>query len=268
MTFGKGTSEGKGRAPDGKAPGGLRRLLNVWLAVALGVSALGFVVGLRTMQAPEAPATSERLIFDISSARPPTAYPALREASARAEAVTGDLDALRSGIPDRGAEAAQVDPRSEARLRPEARRLRAERRAYDGAPPTIPHPIAERNAVACMSCHVDGLKLVDKIAPPMPHKAYASCVQCHVAATPCNLRPLKSKTTSRDCHRLSWLPAPGQGRLPSSPTRPGSASAALLATAPPGSRGSAPATPSASAACNATPTPPSPKAGSFASYLR
>lgn len=183
MTFGKGTSEGKGRAPDGKAPGGLRRLLNVWLAVALGVSALGFVVGLRTMQAPEAPATSERLIFDISSARPPTAYPALREASARAEAVTGDLDALRSGIPDRGAEAAQVDPRSEARLRPEARRLRAERRAYDGAPPTIPHPIAERNAVACMSCHVDGLKLVDKIAPPMPHKAYASCVQCHVAVS-------------------------------------------------------------------------------------
>jgi nitrate reductase (cytochrome), electron transfer subunit len=166
-----------------KPAGGLRRLLNVWLAVALGVSALGFAVGLRTVQAPVQELTPERSSFDTSTARPPTAYPALRDQTARAQAATGDLATLEAGVPARGAEAARVDPQDEARLRPDARRRRAERRAYDGAPPTIPHPIAERNAVACLSCHVDGLKLADKVAPPMPHQAYASCVQCHVAAS-------------------------------------------------------------------------------------
>ncbi len=64
---------------------------------------------------------------------------------------------------------------------------RADRRAYDGAPPVIPH--AEKG-VACISCHnseglaVEGLGF----APPSPHanpegpSAMGRCRQCHVHA--------------------------------------------------------------------------------------
>jgi nitrate reductase cytochrome c-type subunit len=63
--------------------------------------------------------------------------------------------------------------------------LRAGRRAYDGAPPVIPH--ADFNA-DCMSCHTrEGLAIPDVgFAPPMPHdataglSAHSNCRQCHV----------------------------------------------------------------------------------------
>lgn len=64
-------------------------------------------------------------------------------------------------------------------------RARAERRLYDGAPPTIPHRVM---GAACSSCHnslgmaVAGLGF----APPSPHEetrglsALSRCEQCHV----------------------------------------------------------------------------------------
>lgn len=62
---------------------------------------------------------------------------------------------------------------------------RAERRAYNGAPPTIPHRVAPRDATTCVACHgPDGLRLGDVTARPMPHAHFASCTQCHVAQEP------------------------------------------------------------------------------------
>lgn len=63
--------------------------------------------------------------------------------------------------------------------------LRAERRAYDGAPPVIPH--ADFGA-DCLSCHTSQGVAVEGLgfAPPMPHaftpglSALANCRQCHV----------------------------------------------------------------------------------------
>jgi cytochrome c-type protein NapB len=81
-------------------------------------------------------------------------------------------------------------PRAEAQTPPakSAAEVRAERRAYDGAPPVIPHP---NLGAACTSCHhergveVQGLGF----APRMPHantdglSDVARCVQCHVFQT-------------------------------------------------------------------------------------
>lgn len=63
--------------------------------------------------------------------------------------------------------------------------VRAHRRAYDGAPPVIPHaPFGD-----CLVCHKAGGTPVAGIgfAPPNPHAAYseregtfARCYQCHV----------------------------------------------------------------------------------------
>lgn len=63
-----------------------------------------------------------------------------------------------------------------------ALRERAARRAYDGAPPVVPHPIAQDSAAACLACHGAGLVVKDKIASKISHAAYTSCTQCHVPA--------------------------------------------------------------------------------------
>ncbi len=201
-----------------KASGDLRRILNVWLAIALGASALGFAIGLRTVHAPTPGLPHAGPVLDTSAARAPMDYTALRDQRPRATVATGDLVALRAAIPGRGDEAARVDPKEEVRLRPEARRQRAQRRAYDGAPPTIPHPIAERDTATCLSCHVDGLKLVDKSASPLPHQAYASCVHCHAATTDSALTA--ALDVDNDFKGLSSeydVPRPWQGAPPMIP---------------------------------------------------
>lgn len=66
--------------------------------------------------------------------------------------------------------------------------VRAERRAYDGAPPVIPH----RNfGIDCVACHsAEGMEVDDVgFAPPSPHEltpgmsAISRCRQCHVFVT-------------------------------------------------------------------------------------
>ena len=57
---------------------------------------------------------------------------------------------------------------------------RADRRSYNGAPPTIPHPITQLSVSNCMLCHREGLRIGDRVAHRMPHEPYASCTQCHV----------------------------------------------------------------------------------------
>jgi len=63
--------------------------------------------------------------------------------------------------------------------------VRAERRAYAGAPPTIPHPIL---GGACVNCHTESDRILPGvgIAPANPHTKTpgiglnANCRQCHV----------------------------------------------------------------------------------------
>ncbi len=63
--------------------------------------------------------------------------------------------------------------------------LRASRRAYDGAPPTIPHDIESfTRTKTCLDCHGEGMVLGTRVARPMPHPYMASCQQCHVTQQP------------------------------------------------------------------------------------
>lgn len=71
-------------------------------------------------------------------------------------------------------------------VNPTATKVRAERRAYSGAPPVIPH---QRLGGACITCHTaEGNQVIPKvgIAPANPHlktpglSAVARCEQCHV----------------------------------------------------------------------------------------
>lgn len=66
-----------------------------------------------------------------------------------------------------------------AAARQAVRARRAERRAFEGAPPVIPHPIASRDYPSCLACHRDGMRVFGRTAPPVSHPEYTSCVQCH-----------------------------------------------------------------------------------------
>jgi nitrate reductase (cytochrome), electron transfer subunit len=61
---------------------------------------------------------------------------------------------------------------------------RARNRAYDGAPPTIPHPVEARSAASCLACHGEGLKVGDRVASKMSHPLMTDCTQCHVEQAP------------------------------------------------------------------------------------
>jgi cytochrome c-type protein NapB len=57
-------------------------------------------------------------------------------------------------------------------------------RAYEGAPPTVPHEVEGKNigGKACLKCHETG-GYVDKFkanAPIVPHPSFDNCIQCHV----------------------------------------------------------------------------------------
>lgn len=57
---------------------------------------------------------------------------------------------------------------------------RMQRRAYDGAPPTIPHPVRQQDFPNCLTCHGEGMRVAAQVAPAICHETHSSCVQCHV----------------------------------------------------------------------------------------
>ncbi len=68
--------------------------------------------------------------------------------------------------------------------REQAKTERRDRRAFDGAPPVIPHPVVPLGTAACLACHESGLVIGKKVATKMSHPVYANCTQCHVEAAP------------------------------------------------------------------------------------
>ena len=62
----------------------------------------------------------------------------------------------------------------------EALSVRAELRAFNGAPPTVPHEIEQISPADCLRCHGDSPEADEKGAPKLPHAFLANCTQCHV----------------------------------------------------------------------------------------
>ena len=60
-----------------------------------------------------------------------------------------------------------------------AHATRMSRRAFDGAPPTVPHAVTQRTH-DCVACHGEGAVVAGIIAPRMLHEMRPSCTQCHV----------------------------------------------------------------------------------------
>lgn len=162
-----------------------RRATWIFGAIVVTASASGYFMGLRQTGSQLNPVAA------VSLAVPDAARQAPREAGI-VPLATGyaDQDRLRDGpnaawqnhlskLVQPVANLAALTNVSEAD-RARALRERAARRAFDGAPPAVPHPIPQESPAACLACHGPGLVIKDKVASRMSHEPLASCTQCHV----------------------------------------------------------------------------------------
>ena len=148
--------------------------LHVFLAIVVAVSLAGLVYGFRESPEPVLPPAQQTNV-DFGEALPAPSYAGVAALRAAAE-VAPLADQIE---PFERSEVAEIDS---AALE-QARTTLGERRAFDGAPPVIPHPVQE-DSTDCVACHADGLQGASFRAPQISHTIYASCTQCHVSADP------------------------------------------------------------------------------------
>lgn len=153
-------------------PAGGDRWLKLLAAGALAAAAVGFLTGTRPPEVPPAPGRA--LPPGQSVAAMPT-YRGLRDAARGPNAQVHAAEFARLQ-----AEVASAPLNEESLL--EASVRRRARRAYDGAPPTIPHPAGQQLMPACLACHEHGAYVDGRLARAMSHPRSDSCLQCHVVA--------------------------------------------------------------------------------------
>jgi cytochrome c-type protein NapB len=103
-----------------------------------------------------------------------------------------------------------IHPLAEVKITPAektaALQRREQNRAFNGAPPTIPHAVDQTSTAACIACHGEGVKTQTLRIPRMSHQFLANCTQCHVEESP------RHMTTSLLCESsFTGLPAPTGG---------------------------------------------------------
>lgn len=155
-------------------PARFRRFVPLIVAVALGVVLFGFLSGIREPKPTERPHSPEATL----TGKTPSAvtYSELHDLKIGPNANWDDTIAqLKYDRPGIFAPVVRTDEMKLAALAD-----RAANRAFDGAPPTIPHPTAGLYAASCVACHGEGLKVGDKIASKMSHPYMSNCTQCHV----------------------------------------------------------------------------------------
>jgi cytochrome c-type protein NapB len=152
---------------------------SLWVALAavVGISFVGFAAGTSTQAATSAPTRSLAPQVPgaeaVHAARP---YRELRETRGSTLRNFTDRTLTPSGQEPSEATPDVLDDAAIAKVMAE----RASRRAYDGAPPTIPHAVHQQDASACLACHGRALEIGNLRANFPSHHPMSSCNQCHV----------------------------------------------------------------------------------------
>lgn len=171
------------------------RWLRLLGAVAVGIAIVGFLVGVGAEPVIEArrhePGSTGDPHHDDVELPSVAGYDAL---------VTADLGRNAEWSPSLADLRFDRPGRFDAVTRtPEMTRValadRSRWRAFDGAPPVVPHPITQQSAASCLACHGEGVKVGDRIATKVSHPHFTSCTQCHVesiSGNPATDEPLTS----------------------------------------------------------------------------
>ncbi len=165
------------------------RATTIFLSGVIGIAAVGYCVGI----SDGVPRADRDLATASASAHPPvgqieagrqvipaTTYAEMRVAErklASRQATTFD-----SSPPPPIDLQAEIKPQESDKIN--STLTRASRRAFNGAPPVIPHAIEKTSDAACYACHGGGMKIGDQVAGQMSHGFLANCTQCHSPPPP------------------------------------------------------------------------------------
>jgi len=179
-----------------------QRLLNVGGIIVLSVAVAGVITGTRPPVA-HAPAAAAEHDAPVERA---VSYAGLRGARRGPNAdMYDDVFGWLSGLPGD-----QRDPSLQSQAdRNLALAARAERRAYAGAPPVIPHQVQDRQASACLACHANGASIGKLVAPQMSHAKLTICTQCHAVAA--ETAPKMALAPVGDDNEFTGASEPGNG---------------------------------------------------------
>ncbi|MGB7345547.1 MAG: diheme cytochrome c precursor [Pirellulaceae bacterium] len=197
------------------APG---RMMMMFLSCVIGVAVVGYFVGINDGVPREDSVTGslEAGLLDtgtsnVSSAIPAVAYSDMRR---RESGPTGKWTSTLSSIPQPEFDLfAEIKP-SEVDKQ-QSTLTRGSRRAFNGAPPVIPHLVENTADSACYACHGKGMRIGDRVANQMSHAFLANCTQCHAPPPP---KPFSTMDVSVE-NSFVGLPAPlrGERAFPGAP---------------------------------------------------
>lgn len=190
--------------------------------VVISVAVTGYFVGLQSPMNPvdrAAKSLSGAEVHGLSTESPANSHddshPMERESavvpsshySEMADVTRSRFSAMRTSLVGLKS---NVDPLAEVNISPEqkafALELREQNRAFNGAPPTVPHAVDQMTAQACVVCHTEGAKTETLRIPKMSHQFLASCNQCHVENSPQHMPAAVFRENS-----FVGLPAPTAG---------------------------------------------------------
>jgi nitrate reductase (cytochrome), electron transfer subunit len=190
----------------------IQRWVEVFLSGVIAVAVMGYFVGMMDGVPQPDGLDSPTLLthFDnLDAGADSKLIPAVSYAEVPA-AMMGPTDAFQASAKqllqseyDLFAEIKPSEAEKEA-----SSKLRATRRAYNGAPPIIPHAIENTSDAACYACHSNGMKMAGLKASVMSHSFLANCTQCHAPPPP---TPFANVDVSVDSSFVG-LPAPKSGK--------------------------------------------------------
>lgn len=153
------------------------RAIHLTLVAVIGLSFVGFFVGLRQgTPSPDFMPHERTLPAEFADTVHAMTY---TEFDRRIYGANREWRSVVVDIDDRPAkpEARWLGPM----MRDAYMQERTSRRAFDGAPPTVPHPIEQMSVAECLVCHTEARYLGKNVyAPAMSHEMMPNCTQCHV----------------------------------------------------------------------------------------
>ena len=154
-------------------PGLLRRNVILIVVVVLSITLVGFLRGIKEPTPVERPSAgpAARHDRDVPNA---VRYSELSKGSLRPGDSKSNLGTIVLNNPGPFEPVVRTEE-----MKMKALEDRNRWRAFDGAPPVIPHPVDFMQTTNCIACHGTGLRIGDKLATKISHPYMTNCTQCH-----------------------------------------------------------------------------------------
>ncbi len=190
----------------------MNRLATIFLSFIIAIAAIGFFVGIGD-GVPKPDGVNKSSLVDLSPLKAAITdtklVPALNyvDISSTPMGPTKSWQATPQSLPRPEFDLyTKIEPSEAEKVA--SSKFRASRRAYNGAPPIIPHPVENTNDAACYACHSGGVKIAGLKASVMSHAFLANCVQCHAPMAPAPFQFLDASVETS----FVGLPAPKEGK--------------------------------------------------------